>query len=637
MGVTKICPPPSELCVIKTNIHCPEEGCRSIFKNTANLDMHLIKHHKKENNSKKDMGVNYQYHCPIEECPYNLQSKQFFKCLKYLKQHYLKVHAEKSFQCKTCLKGFSTEAAKKHHSRICGIKFTCSCNNTYDTYEALLTHAKRSSHTFDEKFKLYGKGFTETAANKEKKSGANCREIQPVSTAIAVPVHFLAAVALSELSGKSLGPAIDKGVQTDGQMVVSKRSKKAPSPSKSCERATKRRMSAQTQTGIVPKNKRPKISAQTQTIGDYILKKAMEDANIPIPCESQKSSKQITKKRRKSMETQTMNLMKVQNREMNNFLRKYPHVDTDLASLNDFPSTSNISMPDNQSSYTLGVDVGLPDLWVGQKNSSGTQTSPVAMNALMEQEILSHSVTQTDLNLSFLESETCEANSSGIHSSSQTMHNLQTYFEDNSNCSFSNVVNNVTPAFEPELATSACGTNMETALGTLADDTAYSPSQMDSFLVHRKNDFNVNRSCSIETQTEIDFNDSFLTGCADDGDTSFTFCSTIETQTTEEFSSFDQLLYSNMYTQTCDDILYSELGFVNIQTQTAWPQFGGDDSMFVSTETQTALSGSTSVNKSWSASKMNSETSHMETQTDLDEFRELIAELSKQSPEDKLL
>lgn len=72
-------------------------------------------------------------------------------------QHYLKVHAEKVFQCEKCPKGFSTEAAKIHHTRICGIKFICSCNHTYDSYEALLTHAKRSSHTFDEKFKSYGK------------------------------------------------------------------------------------------------------------------------------------------------------------------------------------------------------------------------------------------------------------------------------------------------------------------------------------------------------------------------------------------------------------------------------------------------------------------------------------------------
>jgi len=69
----------------------------------------------------------------------------------------LKVHAEKNFQCEKCLKGFSTEAAKHRHLRMCGVKFTCSCNHAYESYEALLTHAKRFSHTFDEKFKLYGK------------------------------------------------------------------------------------------------------------------------------------------------------------------------------------------------------------------------------------------------------------------------------------------------------------------------------------------------------------------------------------------------------------------------------------------------------------------------------------------------
>lgn len=476
-----------------------------------------------------------------------------------------------------------------------------------------------------------------------------CKERQSVSTAVAVPVHFLAAVALSELSGKSLKTAVDKGVQTDGQMVVNKRTKKAPSPFKSCERATKRRMSAQTQTGILSRNKRPKISAQTQTIGDYILKKAMKDADILIPHETQRSTTKqtmhgATKKKKKSMETQTMTHVgtktKFQNQHLNEFLMKYPHSDTNFTSLSDFSSTTD--MTDNSSSYRLGIDVGLPDLWVSLKYSSGTQTSPTAMNALLEQEeILSHSVTQTDLNLSFLESESCEPTSSSIHSSSQTMCNLQKYFEDNSNCSFSTEVNNVTPSFEPELATSLCRSNIETNLGTLADEATFSPSQIDTFLMQRhKISFDVNRSCSTETQTEFDFSDHLFTDCADE-DTSFTFCSNIETQTTEEFSSFDHLLYINMCTQTCDDNFYSELEFANTQTQTAWPQFGMEDSMFVSTETQTALSGCSStfscINKLWPTSKINSETSHMETQTNVYEFKDLIAELSKQESNDKLL
>lgn len=238
--------------------------------------------------------------------------------------------------------------------------------------------------------------------------------------------------------------------------------------------------------------------------------------------------------------------------------------------------------------------------------------------------------------MSFLEPETCEPVSSNIHSACQTMHNLQRYFEDNSTCSFSADVNK----FESKLTTSSCRTNIETTLGSFADEPGYSHSQMDTFLnEHRKIVFDEIRSCSIETQTEINISDSFLSECADDGDTSFTFCSNIETQTTEEFPFLDQLLYSNMYTQTCDDSLYSELGFVNIQTQTAWPQFNSDDSMFVSTETQTALSvTSSNSNKPWAIPKgTNSETSHMETQTNVTEFRELIAELSKQTSVDKLL
>ena len=86
MSVIKICPPSSELCVIKTNINCPEEGCVSVFKNSGNLDMHLSRHHKRKDILKKEDEVTCQYHCPVDDCPYNLNSGQFFKRFKYLKQ-----------------------------------------------------------------------------------------------------------------------------------------------------------------------------------------------------------------------------------------------------------------------------------------------------------------------------------------------------------------------------------------------------------------------------------------------------------------------------------------------------------------------------------------------------------------------
>lgn len=572
-----------------------------------------------------------------------MNSNRFFKNMKYLKQHFLKVHAEKNFYCEMCKKGYSTEAAKKKHVRMCGVKFMCSCNYSYDSYEALITHAKRHQHTFDERYKSYGK---DTSAQPSVENGINSsmnltQDLQSTSTAIAVPVHLLAAVALSELSGKCLGTAVDKGIQTETKNLENKRQRKAPSV---CRNSTRRRTSTQTQTGNVARNKHPKISTETQTMGDYILKKAMRAADIPIlPKESCDVKKEIkTKKRRKSMETQTTNHLNTSmcdnnNDNMINYVDKYsPVMDPSMnfASLNQFPSLPYTSLCSNGSPYRL--DMELPDLWMNEKNSSGTQTSPVALNTLMEhEEMLSHSVTQTDLNLALFDTDACEPSTSNI--SSQTMNSLQSYFEDTSDSSFGSSVIPSVP-FGPVLASTTCGTSMD-PLVTLSDEPGYSSEQIDRILTRNtKLIFDENKSCSIETQTELDINNTFYQGT--DDDTSFTLCSNIETQTTEDLSSLDHLLYTNMCTQTCEDFLFSDLGFVDIQTQTA-----GDDSLLVSTETQTALSGCSeneggNSSKPWFLSSVKptmSGTSHMETQTNTNEFREFIAALVKQEPDDKLL
>uniref|UniRef100_A0A1B0DE24 Uncharacterized protein n=1 Tax=Phlebotomus papatasi TaxID=29031 RepID=A0A1B0DE24_PHLPP len=66
-----------------------------------------------------------------------------------------------------------------------------------------------------------------------------------------------------------------------------------------------------------------------------------------------------------------------------------------------------------------------------------------------------------------------------------------------------------------------------------------------------------------------------------------------ETQTegrilnTHRTSRLDPLLYSHMYTQTCDEML-SELGLSDVQTQTTWPPPDLQD-FLVSTETQTSF------------------------------------------------
>ena len=59
----------------------------------------------------------------------------------------MKVHAEKKFKCSKCGFGFGMEKDKRRHEEHCGKKFTCtSCQCTYVSVEALLTHCYRTQH-----------------------------------------------------------------------------------------------------------------------------------------------------------------------------------------------------------------------------------------------------------------------------------------------------------------------------------------------------------------------------------------------------------------------------------------------------------------------------------------------------------
>ncbi|XP_068991239.1 uncharacterized protein [Neodiprion pinetum] len=223
----------------------------------------------------------------------------------------------------------------------------------------------------------------------------------------------------------------------------------------------------------------------------------------------------------------------------------------------------------SNSPLPLSHDVGLQDLWE-VKNTSGTQTNEE--NFL---EDLNENVTQTDLNIFYNHDEPTL-----MHSGSQTtnLNNIQ-YIEDNS-------IGN-----------------------TLSFARIGSVGHTDSLLMEKMFD---NKFSSIETQTELAFTRELF-----DQDTSFTYSSNTETQTTESFENMDELLYSNTCTQTSDEILLSDLGFSDIQTQTAWPQISDAT---VSTETQTKISKSVQNDSSIGRSWLHAQTNHMETQTELLNF-----------------
>ncbi|XP_061386885.1 zinc finger protein 148 [Musca vetustissima] len=72
--------------------------------------------------------------------------------MKYLRQHYQKVHLAKNFVCDDCGKAFSLDSQLRKHKRdVCGKAFACrECGWPYESLEALLTHGKRKGHNVKE-------------------------------------------------------------------------------------------------------------------------------------------------------------------------------------------------------------------------------------------------------------------------------------------------------------------------------------------------------------------------------------------------------------------------------------------------------------------------------------------------------
>ncbi|XP_011876373.1 PREDICTED: uncharacterized protein LOC105566741 isoform X2 [Vollenhovia emeryi] len=318
-----ICPSPEELSVINNNVRC--EQCGLVFRNEPRYRLHDLKVHQRRK-LEKIAKENARYHCPVQSCVYAVNSHRYFGTMKYLKQHYLKVHAERSHACDRCGKSFSTESAKEGHARVCGVAFTCSCSKTYVTYEALLTHAKRSLHP----------------VTKKHASPKAMRVV--LSRGIASrPVTILPSPDKSGKSSEDTSTATkstsDVGVQTDDY----KRSKKTSSPLKPNSgnpHSAKRRISQETQTSNLSKDKTFGKSIETQT-----------------PRANSRDSSRVHKR---GGRCRTLS-----KRSEQTLLKEDLNLGDNFASASLFPA----------SPLPLRHDVGLQDFWE-DKNTSGTQTLP---------------------------------------------------------------------------------------------------------------------------------------------------------------------------------------------------------------------------------------------------------------------
>lgn len=143
---------PSESLLAKdTSLECSIFGCDSIFKSSSNLLLHLEKHHRMNVKKWIDTNTAVQYYCPAANCKYNMNedtNAKHFKSKKYLRQHYMKVHATKVAQCSKCDKSFGSSSLLRQHERFCGEKFQCAdCGWSYSSRECLLTHCRRKGHS----------------------------------------------------------------------------------------------------------------------------------------------------------------------------------------------------------------------------------------------------------------------------------------------------------------------------------------------------------------------------------------------------------------------------------------------------------------------------------------------------------
>ncbi|XP_037032702.1 ATM interactor [Bradysia coprophila] len=147
--ISKI-PTAAELTSPTLPIPCSVKNCDSVLTNTGTLYLHMLKHHNIDTRESNSKAV--RFFCPEETCKYseNVQpNAKSFSSKKYLKQHYMKVHAKKTLPCSRCDKIFSSQSFKSAHESICGQQFICcECNWTYKSKEALMTHCRRKNHPY---------------------------------------------------------------------------------------------------------------------------------------------------------------------------------------------------------------------------------------------------------------------------------------------------------------------------------------------------------------------------------------------------------------------------------------------------------------------------------------------------------
>ncbi|XP_053419644.1 ATM interactor-like [Nycticebus coucang] len=110
--------------------------------------MHLVKSHRLQDGIvnptiRKDLKtVPKFYCCPIKGC--RRGPDRPFSQFSLVKQHFMKMHAEKQHKCSKCSNSYGTKWDLKRHAEDCTKSFQCACGCPYASRTALQSHIYRT-------------------------------------------------------------------------------------------------------------------------------------------------------------------------------------------------------------------------------------------------------------------------------------------------------------------------------------------------------------------------------------------------------------------------------------------------------------------------------------------------------------
>ena len=299
------------------------------------------------------------FFCPMVKCKYHIAESfqnKYFKTFKLLKQHYVKIHANKEFCCTKCNNKFATQTYLDIHVKNCGAEFICQdCGSKFSSLESIQTHCRRKGHKLDQKYlrqKPSAKSkqlMVDPAADKlailQSYPGPGKVPIAPKPSTM----HINAAIALSELSAtQTYTPKADIGVQTDPELSRQRKSC-TPAVSVSDGDQAGTGVTAHTQTKTRKRSWQPyKVSSHVQTLGEFSVR--AKKARIETELEMSTTETQCRMSPAKKLKT-------------------------DLCSVTTMTNMTNVLDMGPSPGHVTSVD-DTDYLWPLRCHTNGTQTSP---------------------------------------------------------------------------------------------------------------------------------------------------------------------------------------------------------------------------------------------------------------------